>query len=275
MKHSNKDIRIYFDDTDKSDFIDVYYDDSVLLKRLSAYPYVQLGIVLIFVVVAIIALLTSKRAEQNKVWVGLSKETAHQLGTPISSLMAWIEILKETYPDDELIPEMDKDVKRLQLIADRFSKIGSLPEPVPTNLEEVLMHVVEYMDRRTSKKINITYEFPEHEVVVLLNASLFEWVIENLCKNAVDAMGGEQGSIHIKVMVNTDAVAIEVSDTGKGIKKKDIGNVFRPGFTTKKRGWGLGLSLAKRIVEEYHHGKIFVKSSEVGKGTTFRIELKS
>ena len=197
------------------------------------------------------------------------------MGTPISSLMAWIEILKETYPDDELIPEMDKDVKRLQLIADRFSKIGSLPEPVPTNLEEVLMHVVEYMDRRTSKKINITYEFPEHEVVVLLNASLFEWVIENLCKNAVDAMGGEQGCIHIKVMVNNDAVAIEVSDTGKGIKKKDIGNVFRPGFTTKKRGWGLGLSLAKRIVEEYHHGKIFVKSSEVGKGTTFRIELKS
>ena len=204
LKHSNNDIRIFFDDTDKSDFIDVYYDDSVLLKRLAAYPYVQLGIVLIFVVVAIIALLTSKRAEQNKVWVGLSKETAHQLGTPISSLMAWIEILKETYPDDELIPEMDKDVKRLQLIADRFSKIGSLPEPVPTNLEEVLMHVVEYMDRRTSKKINITYEFPDHEVVVLLNASLFEWVIENLCKNAVDAMGGEQGSIHIKVMVNTD-----------------------------------------------------------------------
>ena len=189
--------------------------------------------------------------------------------------MAWIEILKETYPDDDLIPEMDKDVKRLQLIADRFPKIGSLPEPVPTNLEEVLMHVVEYMDRRTSKKINITYEFPDHEVVVLLNASLFEWVIENLCKNAVDAMGGEQGSIHIKVMVNNDAVGIEVSDTGKGIKKKDIGNVFRPGFTTKKRGWGLGLSLAKRIVEEYHHGKIFVKSSEVGKGTTFRIELKS
>ena len=243
--------------------------------RRVLFRSVQLGIVLIFVVVAIIALLTSKRAEQNKVWVGLSKETAHQLGTPISSLMAWIEILKETYPDDELIPEMDKDVKRLQLIADRFSKIGSLPEPVPTNLEEVLMHVVEYMDRRTSKKINITYEFPEHEVVVLLNASLFEWVIENLCKNAVDAMGGEQGRIHIKVMVNNDAVAIEVSDTGKGIKKKDIGNVFRPGFTTKKRGWGLGLSLAKRIVEEYHHGKIFVKSSEVGKGTTFRIELKS
>lgn len=275
LKLQNKNIRIYLDDNNKSDFIDVCYDDSVLLKRLAAYPYVQLGIVLIFVVVAIFALLTSKRAEQNKVWVGLSKETAHQLGTPISSLMAWIEILKESYPEDALIPEMDKDVKRLQLIADRFSKIGSLPEPLPTNLKDVLIHVIDYMDRRTSKRISITYDFPEHEVVVLLNASLFEWVIENLCKNAVDAMGGENGSIHIKVSVGTDIVALEISDTGKGIKKKDLKNVFRPGFTTKKRGWGLGLSLAKRIVEEYHRGRIYVKSSEIGKGTTFRIELKS
>lgn len=273
LRQTSRNIRIFLDDTNRSDYIDVYYDDSVLLKRLAAYPYVQLGIVLIFVVVAIFALLTSKRAEQNKVWVGLSKETAHQLGTPISSLMAWIAILKETYPDDDLIPEMDKDVKRLQLIADRFSKIGSLPEPKPTNLKEVLLHVVEYMDRRTSKSIQISYEFPSHDVVVMLNSSLFEWVIENLCKNAVDAMGGEKGRIHINVLVNNDAVMIEVSDTGKGIKKKDLKNVFRPGFTTKKRGWGLGLSLAKRIIEEYHHGKIYVKSSEVGKGTTFRIEL--
>ncbi|MDD6867083.1 MAG: HAMP domain-containing sensor histidine kinase, partial [Prevotella sp.] len=212
---------------------------------------------------------------QNKVWVGLSKETAHQLGTPISSLMAWIEILKETYPSDELIPEMDKDVKRLQLIADRFSKIGSLPEPVPTDLKAVLNHVIEYMDRRTSSRVVINRDFPDHDVVVLLNGSLFEWVIENLCKNAVDAMGGENGSISIKVSVTNEIVAVEISDTGKGIRKKDIGNVFRPGFTTKKRGWGLGLSLAKRIVEEYHHGHIFVKSSEVGKGTTFRIELRS
>lgn len=275
LKNANRNIRIFIDDSDKSDFIDVYYDDSLLLKRLAAYPYVQLGIVLIFAVVAVFALLTSKRAEQNKVWVGLSKETAHQLGTPISSLMAWIEILKETYPDDNLIPEMDNDVKRLQLIADRFSKIGSLPEPVPTNLNDVLEHVVTYMDKRTSKRVSITKELPEHDVVVLLNASLFEWVIENLCKNAVDAMGAEDGRINIKVTVGNDVVAVEVSDTGKGIKKKDIRNVFRPGFTTKKRGWGLGLSLAKRIVEEYHHGRIFVKVSEVGKGTTFRIELKS
>ncbi|MDD5822090.1 MAG: HAMP domain-containing sensor histidine kinase, partial [Prevotella sp.] len=213
-------------------------------------------------------------AEQNKVWVGLSKETAHQLGTPISSLIAWVEILKETYPDDTLIPEMDKDVKRLQLIADRFSKIGSVPAPVPTDLLELLGHVVDYMDRRTSKKVKILTDFPAHQVIVDLNGSLFEWVIENLCKNAVDAMGGEQGTITLKVEETDTWVYLDVSDTGKGIRKRNINNVFRPGFTTKKRGWGLGLSLAKRIVEEYHHGRIYVKESEVGKGTTFRIELR-
>ena len=266
-------IRISMDDVDKKDYIDVCYDDSTILKRLAYYPYVQLGVVLIFVVVAIFALLTSKRAEQNKVWVGLSKETAHQLGTPISSLMAWIEILKENYPNDDLIPEMDKDVKRLQLIADRFSKIGSLPEPVPSSLNDVVDHVINYMDRRTSSRVVITKKFPKDDIVVRLNASLFEWVIENLCKNAVDAMGGE-GHITIDVQDSSEKAIIEVTDDGKGIKKKDIGNVFKPGFTTKKRGWGLGLSLAKRIVEEYHKGKIFVKRSEVGVGTTFRIEIK-
>ena len=256
-----------------NDYIQVCYDESLMLKRLAAYPLVQLGIVLIFVVVAIFALLSSKKAEQNKVWVGLSKETAHQLGTPISSLMAWIEILKETYPDDDLIPEMNKDVKRLQLIADRFSKIGSLPEPVPSSLNEVLDHVIDYMDRRTSKSIKMVKEFPQHDVIVKINASLFEWVIENLSKNAVDAMGGKVGRITLRVEETDKCAFIEVSDTGKGIKRKDLNNVFRPGFTTKERGWGLGLSLAKRIVEEYHNGKIWVKSSEVGKGTTFRIEL--
>lgn len=269
----NRNIRIFLD-AQHHDYIDVCYDESLMLKRLSWYPYVQLGVVLLFVVVAIFALLTSKRAEQNKVWVGLSKETAHQLGTPISSLIAWVEILKETYPDDTLIPEMDKDVKRLQLIADRFSKIGSVPAPVATDLLELLGHVVDYMDRRTSKKVKILTDFPAHQVIVDLNGSLFEWVIENLCKNAVDAMGGEQGTITLKV-VETDAwVYLDVRDTGKGIRKRNINNVFRPGFTTKKRGWGLGLSLAKRIVEEYHHGRIYVKESEVGKGTTFRIELR-
>ena len=256
-----------------NEYIQVCYDESLMLKRLAAYPLVQLGIVLIFVVVAIFALLSSKKAEQNKVWVGLSKETAHQLGTPISSLMAWIEILKETYPDDDLIPEMNKDVKRLQLIADRFSKIGSLPEPVPSSLNEVLDHVIDYMDRRTSKSIQMIKVFPQHDIIVKINASLFEWVIENLSKNAVDAMGGKVGRITLRVEETDKCAVIEVSDTGKGIKRKDLNNVFRPGFTTKERGWGLGLSLAKRIVEEYHNGKIWVKSSGVGKGTTFRIEL--
>ena len=252
----------------------VCYDESTMLKRLTQWPYVQLGIVMIFVVVAIFALLSSKRAEQNKVWVGLSKETAHQLGTPISSLMAWVEILKENYPQDDLIPEMDQDVKRLQRIAERFSKIGSLPEPVDASMNEVLVHVVDYMDRRTSKKVEMVCHVPDHDVIVKMNASLFEWVIENLCKNAVDAMEGA-GRIVLTLTDDDGRVALEVQDNGKGIRKKDIKNVFTPGFSTKKRGWGLGLSLAKRIVEEYHKGRIYVKSSEVGKGTTFRIELKS
>lgn len=259
-------------DTIRVDSQLVCFDESIMLKRLQAWPYVQLGIVLIFVVVAIFALLSSKRAEQNKVWVGLSKETAHQLGTPVSSLMAWVEMLKEQYPDDDLLPEMDKDVKRLQLIAERFSKIGSLPEPVDASMNEVLAHVVSYMDRRTSSQVQMISHLPNEEVIVKMNASLFEWVVENLCKNAVDAMEGK-GTITLTLQEEPGSVVIEVQDTGKGIRKKDIKNVFTPGFTTKKRGWGLGLSLARRIVEEYHKGRIFVKNSEVGKGTTFRIEI--
>ena len=250
----------------------VCYDDSLMLKRLSAWPYVQLGIVFILVVVALFALLASKKAEQNKVWVGLSKETAHQLGTPISSLMAWVELLKENYPGDELIPEMDKDVKRLELVAERFSKIGSLPELVDGSLNEVLKRVTDYMDRRTSKKVDISFNLPVDEVIVKMNKALIEWVVENLCKNAVDAMEGD-GKIGLLLFEEEDRAIVEVKDNGKGIKKKDQKNVFTPGFTTKKRGWGLGLSLAKRIVEEYHKGKIFVKYSEPGVGTTFRIEL--
>ncbi len=261
-------------DLGAGDYLLVCYDESTLLKRLTQYPYWQLGIVMIFVVVAIFALLSSKRAEQNKVWVGLSKETAHQLGTPISSLMAWTEMLKESYPDDELIPEMEQDVRRLERIAERFSKIGSLPEPVATSMNEVLDHVIAYMDKRTSQKVAIKGHYPSHDVMVRINASLFEWVIENLCKNAVDAMEGQPGKIDLWLLEEGDTVAVEVVDTGKGIRKKNLNNVFRPGFTTKKRGWGLGLSLAKRIVEEYHRGHIFVKQSEVGKGTTFRIELR-
>ena len=271
MQRADNCIKIAYGDS--TDYELVCYDESVMLKRLSAWPYVQLGIVLIFVVVAIFALLSSKRAEQNKVWVGLSKETAHQLGTPISSLMAWTEMLKETYPDDEMIPEMSQDVKRLERIAERFSKIGSLPEPVEASMNEVLEHVISYMDRRTSNKVKILRRFPDHEVIVRMNASLFEWVIENLCKNAVDAMEGS-GTITLTLLEEGPLAIIEVADTGKGIKKKDVKSVFTPGFTTKKRGWGLGLSLARRIVEEYHKGRIFVKQSEIGKGTTFRIELK-
>ena len=270
MKAADRYIKIQIGDS--ADYQLVCYDDSVMLKRLAAWPYVQLGIVLIFVVVAIFALLSSKRAEQNKVWVGLSKETAHQLGTPISSLMAWTEVLKENYPDDKLLPEMDKDVKRLERIAERFSKIGSVPEPVDTSMKEVIQHVIDYMNHRTSQKVNIICNMPAEDVILQMNASLFEWVIENLCKNAVDAMEGE-GTIIISLWKENKNVIIEVADTGKGIMKKDIKHVFTPGFTTKKRGWGLGLSLAKRIVEEYHRGKIFVKSSEIGKGTTFCIEM--
>lgn len=277
LKTSGKYIRIFFNESEEKEYIDVCYDDSFMLKRLSTYPYIQLGVVLIFVIVALFALLSSKKAEQNKVWVGLSKETAHQLGTPISSLMAWLAILKETYPDDTLIPEIDQDVKRLQLIADRFSKIGSAPELELYSLSKVLQNVVAYMNRRTSKKIAIESQiaFEGNDQLVLMSPSLFEWVIENLCKNAVDAMGGVEGKIKISAFRESKKIVIEVSDTGKGIKKKDIKNVFRPGFTTKRRGWGLGLSLAKRIIEEYHNGKIFVKDSEKDKGTTFRIELKA
>jgi len=273
LYEEGKYIKIHLGDSITSnDYQLVCYDESTLLKRLASYPYWQLGIVMIFVVVAIFALLSSKKAEQNKVWVGLSKETAHQLGTPISSLMAWVEILKENHPEDDLIPEMDKDVKRLERIAERFSKIGSLPEPKESSMNDVLDHVIDYMDRRTSNKVEILRQVPDHEVIVSMNASLFEWVIENLCKNAVDAMEGS-GRIAITLMDEDNRVVIEVADNGKGIKKKDIRNIFTPGFTTKQRGWGLGLSLARRIVEEYHKGRIFVKSSEVGKGTTFRIEL--
>ena len=273
MYRSGRFVKIILTDDPHADYQLVCYDESNLLKRLATYPYVQLGIVFIFVVVAIFALLFSKKAEQNKVWVGLSKETAHQLGTPISSLIAWIEILHENYPGDDMIPEMEKDVKRLELIADRFSKIGSLPEPQPSSLNNVISNVVDYIDRRTSSAVLMTVNMPNHDVVVRINASLFEWVIENLCKNAVDAMEGK-GKIWISVIEDGYDVAIEVADNGKGIRHKDLKSVFKPGFTTKKRGWGLGLSLAKRIVEEYHKGRIFVKESEIGIGTTFRIELK-
>lgn len=271
MKAGHQPIRIKLEQ--ENEYIEICYDESLMLKRLTVYPYIQLSVVIIFVLIALLALFSTMKAEQNKVWVGLSKETAHQLGTPISSLMAWLEILQENYPDDELLPEMKKDIKRLQLIAERFSKIGSIPEPRPINIAEIINRVVEYMDRRTSSKVTITTNFKQTENInVYMVESLFEWVIENLCKNAVDAMNGT-GKIDITLEQNNKNIIIEVKDNGKGMPKANFKSVFKPGFTTKRRGWGLGLSLAKRIIEEYHKGKIFVKNSEIGKGTVFRIEL--
>ena len=264
---------IRMDMNEPGEYYDVCYDDSLMLKRLEIYPYVQFGVFMVFLAVALFALLSMKRSEQNRVWVGLSKETAHQLGTPISSLMAWNEIRRTTYPDDELIPEMSKDVRRLEIIAERFSKIGSLPETTPENLGEALQRVVDYIGRRTSEHVAITLHQPERPVIVSMCSPLFEWVIENLCKNAIDAMDGE-GRINIHVAQTDERVYIDVEDTGKGIQKSHFNSVFSPGFTTKKRGWGLGLSLAKRIIESYHKGRIYVKHSEVNKGTVFRIELR-
>ena len=249
------------------------YDDSMILTQLAYYPYVQLAVVLLFFVICFVAILNSKRAEQNRVWVGLSKETAHQLGTPISSLMAWVEVLKEKYPDDELLPDMGHDVERLQRVAERFSKIGSNPEHTTEDVVSVIESAVEYVKRRSPSKVEYVVDFPKRPILVRMNAPLVEWVIENLCKNAIDAMGGN-GVITVSVSHDEMNAYIEVSDTGKGISKSNRKMIFEPGFTTKSRGWGLGLSLAKRIMEEYHKGRIYVKKSAPNKGTTFRMELR-
>ena len=268
----NKNVPIAVDMEDGT-FQYLYYDDSTNLKRLLVYPYAQLSVMAVFILIAFLALASTKKAEQNKVWVGLSKETAHQLGTPISSLIAWIEYLKTKDMDAYLLGEMDKDVKRLETIAERFSKIGSNPDPVPVNICDSIRSALDYMGTRISSKVHIHLELPEHPVLVLMNGSLFAWVIENLTKNAVDAMEG-QGKITYTLEEKGDKVRIDVTDTGRGILKSKFKTVFNPGYTTKKRGWGLGLSLVKRIVESYHGGKIYVRWSEMGKGTTFRIELK-
>ena len=251
----------------------LYYDDSIILKRLLIYPYAQLTVVFIFILIAFLALASTKKAEQNKVWVGLSKETAHQLGTPISSLIAWVEYLRTKEIDPSLLGEMENDVKRLEMIAERFSKIGSNPDPTPVNISNSIRTALNYMETRISAKVKIYTHLPDNPVLVLMNDSLFAWVIENLTKNAVDAMEG-QGEITFQVEERDKTVRIDITDSGKGIPKSKYKTVFNPGYTTKKRGWGLGLSLVKRIIESYHGGKIFVKNSEVGKGTTFRIELR-
>lgn len=252
----------------------IYYEDSILLKRLSLYPYVQLAAMIVIALIIYLAVVYTKRAEQNRLWAGLSKETAHQLGTPISSLMAWNQFLEASGADKDVTDEIQKDVNRLSVIADRFSKIGSRPELRLEYLNETVRQSLQYMKSRISGKVSIKMRLSEDDHGVLLSASLMEWVMENLTKNAVDAIGGE-GSIEISTGMEKEKVWIEVKDTGKGIARKNFKNVFSPGFTTKKRGWGLGLTLVKRIIEEYHGGKIFVKESEIGKGTTFRIELPS
>jgi len=252
----------------------IYYDDSVFLKQLYYFPYVQLGVIIVFMLVAFFAFSGTKKAEQNQVWVGLSKETAHQLGTPISSLLAWVDLLKMRHEEDKLILDMEKDVNRLRIIAERFSKIGSKPDLQVVSLNETLDNAVQYMTKRSSQKVAIQCHYPTDEhLFIKLNVPLFEWVIENLCKNAIDAMDGV-GSIDIFVQPKNGEVYVDVKDSGKGMDKRKYKVVFTPGFTTKKRGWGLGLSLAKRIIEEYHGGKIFVKQSELNVGTVFRIILK-
>ena len=251
----------------------LYYDDSILLKYLALFPYVQLGVMILFILIAYIALMNSKRAEQNQVWVGLSKETAHQLGTPISSLMAWLEVLQMNETDKNLLADMTKDVKRLSVIAERFSKIGSTPELTPENLAEVVYSSGEYMRRRVSNRVDFKIDINVQEAMVNMCVPLMEWVVENLCKNAIDAIEGD-GKLSLSLLQDEDMCYIDVTDTGKGIARKNLKTVFRPGYTTKKRGWGLGLALVKRIVEEYHGGRVYVKDSEVGKGTTFRVELR-
>jgi K+-sensing histidine kinase KdpD len=252
----------------------IYYKDSILLTQLLYYPYIQLSIILIFILIAYYAFDSSRKSEQNQVWVGMSKETAHQLGTPISSLMAWLEILKEKSENQKLLTEIENDIHRLEIIADRFSKIGSKPQLDKININQLLSESINYIRARISSQIKIESEFDtQNSIFVFINAPLFSWVIENLLKNAADAMKGE-GKIVFQITDVQQFLYIDISDTGKGIAKKNYKTIFDPGFTTKRRGWGLGLSLAKRIVEDYHKGKIFIKKSEINKGTTFRIVIK-
>jgi len=255
----------------------VYYKNSLLLKQLVAYPYIQLSVIAIFGFISYLAFNYSKAAEQNRVWVGLAKETAHQLGTPLSSLMAWIEVLRDDpeIKNKGIVDELDKDIRKLTMVTERFSSIGSTPTLKDENIYSLISNVVSYLEPRVSSKINIELYTLSESIMAKAHAPLLEWVIENLCKNAVDAIGSS-GTIAIKILRGSDGkVFIDISDTGKGIPKANIANVFKAGFTTKKRGWGLGLTLAKRIVELYHGGKIFVKTSDENQGTTFRIELLS
>ncbi|MTI38968.1 sensor histidine kinase [Fulvivirga lutimaris] len=278
MKGTFDPVEIRLRDKDTNEIYDVqyiYYENSFLLTQLTYYPYIQLSVIAIFAFISYMAFNYSKAAEQNQVWVGLAKETAHQLGTPISSLMAWMEYFKddEDFKNKSLIDELDKDIRKLQVITERFSNIGSTPVLNNEALEPLIKNIIAYLKPRISPKVNISVLALTPNIMGMVNPPLFEWVIENLCKNAVDSMGGS-GSIFINILKGSEKrIFIDIADTGKGIQKSKIKQVFNPGFTTKKRGWGLGLTLAKRIIEVYHEGKIFVKVSEEGQGTTFRIVL--
>lgn len=270
MKSEHDSMVIDLGDGDKN-FL--YYRDSIFLRKLQYFPYVQLGVIVLFILVSYFAFSSSRKAEQNKVWVGLSKETAHQLGTPTSSLNAWVELLKLENPESATVLELEKDVTRLEKITERFSKIGSKPVLDPTRLYDVLNNSVQYLLSRSSDNIHFDLQMTDTEITVPLNVALFEWVIENVCKNAMDAMDG-RGKVTLRIEDHTQIVYVDISDTGKGIPKSKFNTIFKPGYTTKQRGWGLGLSLSKRIVETYHEGKIFVLHSEPDKGTTFRMVLK-
>lgn len=263
---------ITIENPDKT-FNKYYYGNTVLLEQVKYYPLVQLLIVALFILVTLYAIAIKNKSTQNQVWAGMAKETAHQLGTPISSLQGWIEMLKDSGTNTLVSTEMEKDIDRLKLISDRFGKIGSAPKLEEKNIVDQVRDMVSYIKRRSSEKVSFTIDSQDDVVIAAISAPLLDWVIENLLKNALDSMEGK-GAITVKIKQNLDEVVIDVKDTGKGISKQNLSRVFKPGFTTKKRGWGLGLSLSKRIIEQYHKGQLFVKSSEIGKGTTFRIVLE-
>ena len=252
----------------------IYWDDSRLLTSLRYVPYAQFALIFIFIAIAVITMLTGQKSEENRLWVGLSKETAHQLGTPISSLNAWQQLLADKYPEDEYVPQMKRDIDRLQMIADRFQKIGSEPSLQPEDIVPVIQNAVSYMRARTSSRVKIDdSSLAGVQRIVMLNAPLIQWVIENLLKNAVDAISGD-GQITLQLHENEREIMLDIADSGKGMDTLTQRRIFEPGYTTKERGWGLGLPLAKRVVEQYHGGKLLLKSSQVGVGTTFRIVLK-
>lgn len=272
FKNINEPIK-WIDPSDSARFNLYYYGHTALLNEVRYYPLVQLLIVALFIIITLVALQSRNRSVQNRLWTGMAKETAHQLGTPVSSMQGWVEMLKEKQGAEQIAAEMEKDVERLKLVSDRFGKIGSTPQLEPHNAVEQVQRMVDYVRKRAAGKVQFQFLHDADIMTAPLSPPLFDWVIENLLKNALDAMDGN-GSISVNMKQDDEKILIDVSDTGKGIASQNISRVFKPGFTTKKRGWGLGLSLSKRIIEQYHKGKLFVKQSEIGKGTTFRIELK-